>query len=194
MISNLSTQNTTPTTKTQNAALDLLAEVGAVHMTVPHLRRLLRMLHPRDGEADADAAAVAARRPANLSQLLCCLDRMVEEERFAGPSDFLWLDGGPHSGLRLRPLAGFSRRHYSFVTWVCLEAGAIASYRPYMFSFVGEDGTALDAYFTPTAGGGGQQGRYALQLEYRRNKVGGGMGCVCRPCAVHRSRVVTQYC
>lgn len=150
-------------------------------MSVPHLRRLLRMLQPRtdgnDDNADA-AAATSARRPANLGRLLRCLDCMMEEERFAGPSDYLWLDGGPHSGLRLRPLAGFSRRHYSFVTWVCMEASAdIASYRPYLFSLVAEDGTALDAYFTPTAGGGGQQGRFALQLEYRRNKVGGGMGC-----------------
>lgn len=147
-------------------------------MTVPHLRRLLHMLQPcTDGnggdDADAAVATTAARRPANLSRLLRCLDRMVEEECFLGPSHYLWLDGGPQSGLRLRPLAGFSRRHYSFVTWVWLEAGAhIASCRPYMFSFVGEDGTALDAFFTPARSGGGQQqGRYALQLEYRRNKV-----------------------
>lgn len=174
------------TITTQNAAIDLLAEVGAVHMTVPHLRRLVRMLQPRtDSGGDANAAATTtptARRPANLSRLLRCLDRTVEEERFAGPSHYLWLDGGPQSGLRLRPLAGFSRRHYSFVTWVCLEADAAdpSAYRPYLFSLVAEDGTALDAYFVPTGGGGGggQQGHYALQLEYRRNKVGGMKRCV----------------
>ena len=198
MISNPPHNQNTPTT--QNAAIDLLAEIGTVHMTVPHLHWLLRMLQPRtDGNDDANATAVA-RRPANLSRLLRCLDRMVEEERFAGPSHYLWLDGGPQSGLHLRPLAGFSRRHYSFVTWVCLEAGVAdpsSSYKPYLFSLVAEDGTALDAYFTPTGGGGGggggggQQGHYALQLEYRRNKVGGGWGVgVCMARSFHRRDVV----
>jgi hypothetical protein len=176
----------------QNAAIDLLAEVGAVHMPVPHLRRLLRLLqptththHPNNGNN--------ARRPANLSKLLRCLDRMVGEDRSPGPSHYWWLDGGPQSGMRLRPLLGFSRRHYTFVTWVRLEGEGAASfssssspsssssssspsvpYRPHLFSFVAEDGTALDAYFLPAGGGSGRGGDgrcFALQVEYRRNKV-----------------------
>lgn len=140
-----------------------------MHMTVPHLRRLLRCLQPR---ADGNPPA---RRPAHLSRLLRCLGRMVGEERSPGPSHYFWLDGGAHSGVRLRPLAGFSRRHYSFVTWVKLEGEGgstpLSVYRPYLFSFVAEDGTALDAYFVPSGGGGGGGRCFTLQLEYRRNKV-----------------------
>lgn len=174
-----------PHTTQQNAAIDLLAEVGAMHMTVPQLRRLLRLLQPHADDAGDDDDR-PARCPAHLSRLLRCLGRMVGEERFPGPSHYLWMDGGPHAGVRLRPLAGFSRRHYSFVSWIQLEdetgGGSLlcsSSYRPYLFSLVAEDGTALDAYFLPSSSGGGAGGSgrcYTLQLEYRRNKV---RACVC---------------
>jgi len=138
-------------------------------MTVPHLRRLLRLLQPLGNDE------ASARRPANLSRLLRCLGRMVGEERFPGPSHYFWLDGGAHAGVRLRPLVGFSRRHYSFVTWVRLEEDD-GSRRPHLFSLVSEEGTALDAYFLPSSGSGGSSGGqcFTLQLEYRRNKV-----CMC---------------
>lgn len=154
--------------------MDLLAEVGGVHMTVPQLRRLLRLLQPHPTDSPA-------HRPAHMRRLLRCLGHMVEEERATGPSHYWWLDGRAHSGMRLRPLAGFSKRHYSFVSWLRLEAeggfpasSSPPSYRPYLFSFVAEDGTALEAHFVPTGGadcGGGGGRCFSLQLEVRRNKV-----------------------
>lgn len=149
-----------------------------MHMTVPQLRRLLRLLQPHHPDDSP------AHRPAHTRRLLRCLSRMVGEERATGPSHYLWMDGGTHSGLRLRPLAGFSKRHYSFITWLRLDAeggaeggfspSSSSSYRPYLFSLVAEDGTALEAYFIPSssttdAGGGGRC--FSLQLEVRRDKV-----------------------
>jgi hypothetical protein len=114
---------------------------------------------------------------------LDALQRMIREDE--GPSQYFTFDG-IESGLQLRPVAHWSRKHYSACVWVCVDrppcngdciraasfapdAPPALQYKPHLFSLVAEDGTALEAYLLPVPSNDSGQ-MYALQLEHRRSK------------------------
>jgi len=161
----------------QHASIDLMAEVGAKYLNVAQLKRVFRLLHPREESM-----------PVYTRNVLDALQTMVTPD--VGPAQFFLFDG-VKSGLRLPPFANWSRKHYSFCTWLWVDrpacggecdwrknmrglsdsfVTALDRYKPHIVSLLSEDGTGIEMYLTPPHQPDGRV-LFEVRLEIRRGKL-----------------------